>query len=407
MVVHECGLPNGVGDAILRAMVESDVAVRPESGTPCGVPFFRLWAGTFGGYVAVGATLQSLPDYLTARFGLGPAGVATTIALASVAAAAMRLPAGAAADRGASRGVVVLGALLGVLGGLGHALAPTVTLLVLARLCLGAGEASLFTGAVAWVIQGTPPTKRGRIAGWFGLSMWAGIATGPFVAVAITRAAGGRAVWTAVTVLPLVALALVATTPRPPAIQRPAHPSPWRLPRAARVPSLAFALASYGYGMIAALLLLRIDAAGLRGKEVALAVFAGVFLLTRALGSPMVDRFGGRSVWLCFGIAEALGLSVIGVGANTTTLLVGVAQTAAGVSLLYPAAVKLVIAASLPSEQGAGMGVLTAAWDVGLLVAGVTGGVVVAFAGYVVAFASSSALVLASVAIISTTRRGT
>jgi predicted MFS family arabinose efflux permease len=113
-----------------------------------------------------------------------------------------------------------------------------------------------------------------------------------------------------------------------------------------------------------------------------------------------VDWLGGRSVWIAFGLAEASGLALVGAGLGTTSVLLGVAVTAAGVSLLYPAAVDVIVSGTAPAEQGAGMGVLTAAWDVGMLLAGVTGGLVVASAGFRVAFALSSVVVVTSVAIV-------
>jgi MFS family permease len=367
---------------------------------PRNVPFLRLWAATFLGYVALGATLQILPEYLTARFALGPAGVAGMIAVASVAAAMMRIVAGGAADGGASRRVVLLGSLCGVLGGMAHTFASGLPVLVLGRLCLGAGEASLFTGAVAWVLQGTAAVQRGRTAGWFGLSMWAGIAVGPFLAVGVMRLGGARAVFTGVTLLPVVAMLLVATTTSPPAPATSARARRFRLPRSARTPSLAVVLASYGYGLIAALLLLRLEAAGLGGRDECLALFAAVFLVARTFGSPLVDRFGGRAIWATFGLFEALGLALVAVGMNALTVLGGVALTAAGVSLLYPAAVEIVIGASAAGEHGAGMGVLTAAWDVGLLSAGITGGLVASGAGYETAFGLGAVLVLGSIAVV-------
>ncbi|WP_394832609.1 MFS transporter [Pendulispora rubella] len=354
-------------------------------------PFVRLWLATFFGYVALGVTLQSLPDYLVNRFGAGPLGVGTVIGVASVAAAVTRPLVGRASDRGLARRVVLMGGALGVIGGLGHLLAPNLGALFLARLCLGAGEGSVFTGSVAWILQFAPADRRGRVAGWYGLSMWAGLAVGPFAALVLHRAGGSPAVWGAVTALPVLTLALVATTTAAPG--RTSDPrAGWLFPLGARAPAFAFGLASCGYGAIAALVLLRLADAGLGGQEIALALFAFCFLLSRALGSPLVDRFGGHRVAVAFAALEAVGLALVGVGHTSTVVLTGVAAVAAGVSLLYPSTVEIVVNRTPAEQHGAALGALTACWDLGVLGGSVAGGWLVTLVGYPGAFAATSGL---------------
>jgi hypothetical protein len=57
--------------------------------SPGEAPFFRLWIATFCGYVALGATLQSLPDDLRSRFGARPAAVSITIGIPELAVAVL------------------------------------------------------------------------------------------------------------------------------------------------------------------------------------------------------------------------------------------------------------------------------------------------------------------------------
>src|SRR3981081_1160132 len=109
---------------------------------------------------------------------------------------------------------------------------------------MGAGEAALFSAALPWVLAGTPAGRGGRVAGWFGLSMWGGLALGPLLAglghrwggaaagwgagwrrgrlrpVLAHRGGGAAAVGWLVAALPVVSGVLVAST-RPPV--RPAR----------------------------------------------------------------------------------------------------------------------------------------------------------------------------------------
>jgi hypothetical protein len=61
------------------------------------------------------------------------------------------------------------------------------------------------------------------------------------------------------------------------------------------------------------------------GDSVRLAVFALGFLLTRAVGSPMVDRYGGARVAACSIAVEAAGLLVLALATVQPLALVGAA----------------------------------------------------------------------------------
>ena len=142
------------------------------------VPVRRLWVAVLFGYLAFGATLQALPSYVPEKFGGGALASGTAVGIAFLATACGRPFAGRLADAGRSRPVVLAGAVLAAIGGLGQLLAPNLGLLLVARLVMGAGEAALFSAALPWVLSGARVAQRGRLAGWFGLSMWGGLAAG-------------------------------------------------------------------------------------------------------------------------------------------------------------------------------------------------------------------------------------
>jgi len=305
--------------------------------------------------------------------------------------------------------VVMLGGVLGALGGLGHLLAPSYPVLLLARLLMGAGEAALFSGALPWVLTAAPADRRGRVAGWFGLSMWGGLAAGPLLATALDAAGGFRTVWYAVVLLAVVSAVLVSTTRGQSRnagvpLRLPRH---WRdiVPRGAPLPGLAFGFASYGYGTVAALLALYLRDTSLGADGYALAVFAAAFLLTRTLGSPLVDRLGGATVGAFSVVVEALGLLLVASGAVRPVLLAGVALAGAGVALMYPATVAMTLRRTGALSPGTAVGVMTSFWDLGILVAGPLGGVIASAAGYRFAFLVAVLTSIASLAVITVLRR--
>jgi MFS family permease len=373
------------------------------------VPVRRLWLAVLCGYLALGATLQSLPPYVVQHFHGGPLVAGTSVGAAFLATACARPFAGRLADAGRARPVVALGGLLGAVGGAGHLLAPNVGVLVAARLVMGAGEAALFSGALPWVLAGIPPQRRGRVAGWFGLSMWGGLATGPLVAVGLEHWHGFSAVWWGVVVLGTVSTLTVFTTP---AQQRPVDglsplPSGLRdiLPPGASQPGLALGLASYGYGTINALLVLHLHHDRVGGADSALALFAAAFLLTRALGSPLVDRYGGLMVAAGSIVVEAVGLALITVAHLTALAALGTVLSGMGVALMYPATVAVTLHRTGALRPGTSVGVMTSFWDLGLMVAGPLGGTIAGGIGYPAAFLVATVVAALCLPVIAGLRR--
>lgn len=368
------------------------------------VPVVRLWLSVLCGYLALGATLQSLPGFVPARFGGGALASGTAVGIAFLATALCRPFAGRFADAGRARPVVMWGGLLGALGGLGHLWAPTFPILLLARLLMGAGEAALFSGALPWVLTEAPAQRRGRVAGWFGLSMWGGLAAGPLLATATTALAGFTAVWTAVVVLTVTSAVLVSTTggQSAPAADVPLLPRRWTdiVPRGASLPGLAFGLSSYGYGTVAALLVLHLRQDTIGADRYALALFATTFLLTRAIGSPTVDRFGGRAVGAASVLSELAGLTLVATSHALVLSLIGVVLAGAGVALMYPATVAVTLGRTGALRPGTAVGVMTAHWDLGIMVAGPLGGAIAASTSYSLAFAVAAAISLVAFSVI-------
>lgn len=415
----------------------------------------------FCGYLALGATLQELPPFLAAKFHAGPAMTGLVVGAAFAATAAGRPFAGRWGDAGRSRAVVVAGGLLAAAAGAGTALAPDIAVLLLCRLVMGAGEAALFSGALPWVLAGTPPDQRGRVAGWFGLSMWGGLTLGPVLAAGVAGAADSEAVWWTVAGLPLLAVALVGTAgaegtaaraaavrvsgagaarthvsatkaaaahastaktaathvsaaahvstaahvsatkaaasaeasaskPATAYVSAPvaaAKPTAKLIPPGVSLPGAIIGLAAYGYGTLAAILVLSLGHSA--GRVVALPVFACAFLVVRGFGSPLVDRRGGAAVSRSTLIVQAAGLGLLAAAPNPGVTLAGAALTGAGLGLIYPATAAMTLHRSRAETAGAAVGAMTSFWDLGILIAGPVSGAIAAGVSYHAAFAAA------------------
>jgi MFS family permease len=355
-------------------------------------PTRRLWLAVLCGYLALGATLQELPAFLASKFHVGPAVTGLVVGAAFAATAAGRPFAGRWGDAGHSRAVVVAGGLLAALAGAGTVFAPDIAVLLLCRLVMGAGEAALFSGALPWVLADAPPDQRGRVAGWFGLSMWSGLTLGPVLAAGIGEAANADAVWWTVAALPLVSVALAATAtataPKPTSV--PATRTPSRLiPPGVALPGSMIGLAAYGYGTLAALLVLSLGHS--TGRVVALPVFACAFLVVRGFGSPLVDQHGGAAVARVTLAVQTAGLLLLAAAPNLAVTLTGAAITGAGMGLIYPATAAMTLQRARSASAGAAVGAMTSFWDLGILIAGPLSGSIAAAAGYHAAFATAVA----------------
>ena len=238
---------------------------------------------------------------------------------------------------------------------------------------MGLGEAALFSGALPWVLAGISPSRAGRVAGWFGLSMWCGLSAGPLLALAAGHFGGSRAVWSLVIALPLVSAATIASTPRSTVpVSRPRPPLAWRslIPRDAGMAGILIGLASFGYGTLTALLVLFLGTKGLgAGGSYGLAVFSAAFLVTRVAGSPLVDRYGGLPVARVVLLTESAGFVLLASAHSAAAALCAVVVAGVGLGLIYPAATKMTLRRVSASVAGAAVGAMTSFWDLGILAA--------------------------------------
>lgn len=162
-------------------------------------------------------------------------------------------------------------------------------------------------------------------------------------------------------------------------------------PRGVGVARAILGLSAYGYGTIAALLVLFLGRGGIGGQSVGLVVFSVAFLLTRAVRSPLVDRYGGASVARGTLLIEASGLALLATAASEGVALVAVAVTGVGLGVIYPATSKITLMRVAAPVAGAAMGAMTSFWDLGILAAGPLGGLITANTSYHTAFWVASA----------------
>nr|CEL22993.1 Transporter, putative [Kibdelosporangium sp. MJ126-NF4]CTQ90133.1 Transporter, putative [Kibdelosporangium sp. MJ126-NF4] len=356
----------------------------------------RLWLAVLCGYLGLGATLQVLPEWVITRLHGSAAAAGAAVGVAFFATALARPAAGASADVGRPRRFVVTGGALVAVGAVLSAVAPTLPLLFTGRVVMGAGEAFLFGAALAWVLSATRKADRGRISGWFGLSMWGGLAVGPLVASAVRDRFGEVAVWTAVVAFGIVSAACAAATWRSAQPAMNGHSVRWQrlVPPTAVLPGVVFGLAGYGYGAVSAALMLFLASISTHGTAWGLSVFAVAFLGVRAFGSHYVDRHGGPVVAFGSLLVATGGATLLVTTANLAGGLAGAALTGAGISLMFPATVAWSLARgdAATAGPGASVAVSSSFWDIGIAVGGLATGALITSSGYPMAWLAAAAL---------------
>jgi MFS family permease len=371
--------------------------------TPDRVAFAGIFIVTGLGLLTIGATLPVLPKYVTGPIGSGDVAVGVVTGAFAATGLLFRPIGGAFADARGRKPVVVVGALLTSLSGLLLFFPTGVGGLVVTRLFLGAGEGMVYTAGAAWIVDMSPPDRRGRIIGLYGLAIWGGLSLGPPIGDALLRASSFEAVWAFAAAAPLIG-ALIAT--RIPESYTPTAVAERislrrRLrgliaPEALR-PGLALALTVVGYATLAAFIVLHLDQRGIGHGALVFAAFAVTVVTVRLVGGGIPDRLGGAETAAGAGLVQAGGLFVVAAAHSLPVALVGAAAMGGGFALLFPSLALLVVNAVPDDRRGVAMGTFTAFFDVGMGVGAPLAGVAAVVGGYGLAFAMAGVLGLGTV----------
>jgi MFS family permease len=294
--------------------------------------------------------------------------------------------------------VVVFGAIATALAGVLYFVPAGVPGLIVARLFLGAGEGAVYTAGSAWIVDMTPPERRGRIIGLYGLAIWGGLALGPPVGELILHATSFEMVWVFAAVAPLLGAVLALRIPE----NFVPHPDAARaerqwISREALRPGLGLSLAIVGYAAIAAFLVLHLDERGVGHGATVFTAFAASVVAMRVIGGGLPDRYGSVPCVIGAGLIEAAGLLVIGGAESMPVAVLGAVAMGSGFSLLFPS-LALVVVNRVPEERrGVAMGTFTAFFDLGMGVGSPIVGAAAAIGGYQAAFVLSAICALGTI----------
>src|SRR5260221_10757501 len=296
----------------------------------------------FIAFLIIGLAMPVLPLPVHRGLRLTTFIVALVVGSQFAASLISRLWAGRHADSLGAKHAIVTGLIVSALAGLLYLLslpfvtapAISVTILLLGRALLGAGESFIITGAQTWGLALSGAQNTGKVLAWMGTAMYAAFALGAPVGSSLYGSFGFTAIALATTLVPLAALLLVASLRRvAPTAQT--RPSLTRVVAAVWLPGVGLALTSAGFGAMTAFVALLFAA---RGWTVwpAFTAFAIAFILARIFLGQLPDRSGGARVALNFLLIEAAGQALLWLAPSSAIPLIGAGLTCCGYSPVYP-----------------------------------------------------------------------
>src|SRR3989442_12973297 len=213
----------------------------------------------FIAFLIIGLAMPVLPLHVHQGLGLSTFIVGLVGGSQFAASLISRLWAGRHADSLGAKHAIVTGLIVSALAGLLYLLslrfvsepAISVTILLLGRALLGAGESFIITGAQTWGLAISGAQNTGKVLARVGTAMYAAFALGAPVGTSLYASFGFTAIALATTLVPLAALLLVAPLRRvaPPARARP---SLFRVISAIWLPGVGLALTSAGFAAMTA-----------------------------------------------------------------------------------------------------------------------------------------------------------
>lgn len=349
---------------------------------------------TLVAYLIVGLPLAALPPFVHGTLGFSAVLAGLSVSVQYLATFITRAPIGRMTDTVGPKQMVLFGLGACIASGLftiaGGLLAPghhalSLTLLLVGRLCLGAGESGVSTGAITWAIGRTAPNQSARVISWNGIATYGGIAFGAPLGILIQSVSG---FWGIGLVMALAALAALPFAARGPVIRRARGVQMPMTSVLGRVlpHGVALALGSLGFGTIASFVTLFFASRAWGGAALAVTAFGLFFILARLIFVNSIAREGGLRVACASFVAEAAGLMILGLAPSPLVASAGAALTGFGFALVFPALGVEAFARVPVHSRGAALGVFSVFLDVALGLTGPVAGFVSARYGYAAIF---------------------
>lgn len=360
--------------------------------------FVALFMAALAFFTASSLVLPVASRFAEGALGLDALGVGVGIGAFSVAALLMRPVVGWASDRFGRRPLLLFGGGLTVFALVAHLAVDSLIAFIAVRSILGIAEAFFFVAALAAISDMAPEERRGEAINLGSLSVYIGLAVGPFIGELVLSNIGFDAAWLTAAGIAVAATALTVLVPETaPGVLAGGRRSRTRvrlLHPAGLLPGLLILTGTWGMAGFFAFIPLHVDAVGLDGAGPLLALYAIIVIGLRIVFAKLPDQVGAVRLSGSALFMTGVGLGVMGVVAGPLGLIVGTAAFAIGIAFMFPALMAVAVARVAPGERGAVVGTTSAFLDLSFGLAPAVLGLIVGDGGYGGAFVASGAIAL-------------
>lgn len=344
----------------------------------------------FAVYLTIGMTLGILPGYIQNKLGYSSLCVGIAIGLQALATLLTRAYAGKITDTKGAKVSNRIGALLGVITGILYLVAtlfyPAVSfslaIIFASRIVHGVSESLLVTGSLTWGIGLVGVEKSGKVMTWNGIAMYAGIALGAPLGIALNKFYGMESAFVAFILLSLTSWLITIKLPTLPIDLNHIRTPFYKVIGKITKQGLGLAFSSIGFACISSFIALLFVQNNWGNASVAFMVFGGSYILVRIFFSSYPDKYGGYKVALFSLIIEIIGQLFIRLSISKTMAIIGCGLTGAGFSLIFPSLGVLAIKKVTPQMRGTALGAYAAFFDLSLGIAAPVAGLIATWFNY-------------------------
>lgn len=359
-----------------------------------GARFWSIIGATFLGFLGIGTVLPGLAPHIRHDLHGSDQTVGLVIGTFSFVALVSRFFSGPLADRRGRKIAFLAGLLSCAMAGAAYLAPFGIAGAYLGRMLQGFGEACLYTGAAAWVVEVAGIRRSAQALGYLSSGIWGGISAGPVVGHwlgSFERAAMMQVV------AALAAFVLLTRVPEH-YEPRPRNPGKKWLPTFLIPPGIAIGFVNVHYPVVAGFLILHFAQHG-TGGPAAFSAYALVILLSRFFLGGLPDRIRPSITFYGGLAAMALGLLAIAAAPGPRTGIAAAALLGFGFSFPWSSVASTVLRKTPDGERGSAVGVLSAFYDLFVGVSSFAAGAVANRWGYAPAFLMAAiALIAAAVA---------
>jgi MFS family permease len=279
----------------------------------------------------------------------------------------------------------------------------SLTIIVIGRLAAGFGESQFVTGCVSWSIASVGPQRAGMSMSWTGIAMFAALAIGAPIGMALYQGYGLQSAMIACILAPLIA-GIVAWFQL-----SYTNPAGQRLPFTKVIgqilrEGLGLMLQGVGLSGLTAFASLYFAARGWGYAGLVMTAFGIGFIFVRLVLGALPDRMSGYRVAFWSLVVEAMGQAMIWGASNEIVALAGALVTGVGCALVFPALGVEALKRVLPANRGSAMGAFVAFLDIAYGISGPVAGGIASQFGYAAVYLFGVACALSGAALVATAR---